>query len=564
MSYYDNVNGDLLAMIPPDAAKVCEVGCGAGSLARTYKQINPSCDYFGIELDFSAWRAAGDTGVFKDLLNSDGEKCYAYSYTQEEPDLDALVLGDVLEHMRDPFRFLKHATENWIGAGGQVLACIPNVQNFMLVSNLLAGSFDYADEGLLDRTHLRWFTKSSIAKAFEDAGLTVTSIEPRNWGDQFDQQHGYFLKMMAKFIADTGIDRKQFAEETRAFQWLIRGVKGDAPIRKILIRSFAANHCCARPRLTEPYKFVATVPGVRYSDSETEIRAGEAPVVIVQRDKFDIEQVRKWVHSGMLVIGEWDDDPDYFECNTKSDYLPLKAVHAMSCSTDVMADSLLKHNPNVGVFHNQIAMLPPPPEKREGPIRIFCGWQNRSRDWKEILGPLNDALKDHPETEVYVVQDREFFHALKADSKKFWTFQTYEKYIELLRQCDIALLPLERNRFNDHKSDIKLLECYANGVVPMASGDSVYAEPITQSESGILYFNSDGFRRDLCNLIDNSFMRSWNWHRACGRSYVERSRLLKDHHRDRYSWICALLDAREELTEQLLERVPELRSSSAL
>lgn len=557
MGYYDNVNTDLLEMVPPDAKKVCEVGCGAGEFAKAYKAINPDCEYYGIELNFTAAKRAEDSGVFKSVRIADVEKTWNYNLDHFDPDLDAIICGDLIEHLKDPWEFLARATKEWLAPGGQVVTCVPNSQNYTLIGNLLGGAWHYQDEGLLDRTHLRFFTRSSIEQMFADAGLTVTSIEPRNWSSEFDSQHAGFVKAMEMFIEGHGLDKKTFSRDTRAFQWLVRAVKDEAPNRKMLIRSFAANYCCGRPRLSEPGKFLATIPGVRYVEAETEVREGESPVAIVQRDKFDIEQVRKWIHSGVLVIGEWDDFPGYFKKNTETDYLPLRGVHALSVSTEMVANTVSIWNPNVGVFHNQMASLPPIPEKRTGPIRILAAWQNRSDGWHEILDPLNDALADHPTVEMIVIHDREFYHALKTENKTFYSFQTYDKYIEVLRRSDIALLPMSDDEFSKHKSDIKLLECAANGVATLASEDSIYFKSAYDSRNGFTYRTIADFRHYLSFLIN--CIRERDHFAANGRSYITNHRMLKDVYRDRYRWIKALLDTREELTEQLYERCPELK-----
>ncbi len=564
MGYYDNVNEDLLAAIPPDARKICEVGCGSGAMAALYKRMNPDCAYHGVELDFTAYQKAKASGVFSCIENANVENMYGYNLNCLEPDLDCVIFGDVLEHLKNPWKVLEHVANDWLKTGGQVIACVPNMQNFTLVGNLLAGSFHYADEGLLDRTHLRWFTRHSLGYMFHEAGLTVTSVEPRNWTADSDAHHAKFMKAMEPFIEKYGLDREDFKRDTRAFQWLIKGTKGDAPKRQIAIRSFASNHCCGRPRLTEPGKFLATIPGVRYSDKEMNVRDHEEPVAIVQREKFNAEQVKKWIKSGVLVIGEWDDYPGYFEENTKTDYLPIRGVHAISTSTQVMADTLLKWNPNVGVFYNQLACIPPAKKEKTGPVRLFCAWQKRTEDWKEIIDPLNEILAKNPKVEVYVIYDREFYHEVKTQNKTFWSFQHYEKYLEIMRECDIAILPMLDNEFSKHKSDIKLLECAANGVVALA-GDCLYSDTSQHAiKSGIrgwvaaTYHSPETFGNSLRLLIESSEQREA--FRENAMNYVKDMRLLKDHYRDRYSWINALLDTREELTEQLLERCPELRS----
>jgi 2-polyprenyl-3-methyl-5-hydroxy-6-metoxy-1,4-benzoquinol methylase len=557
MGYYDNVNEDLLRSIPPDATKVCEVGCGTGEMAHLYKQINPDGRYYGIELDFNSYREASERRhVFADIVNSDCEKIWGYHYGMLAPDLDVLIYGDTLEHLKDPWSHLTHAVTEWVKPGGQVIACVPNSQNFGFIEALMAGEFHYQDDGLLDRTHLRFFTRKTLIEMFEQAGLSVVSVEPRNWSSDFNGPHSGFMKRTEDFVEAFGLDAKEFRGDTRAFQWLIKGVKGEPPARKILIRAISSNHCCRRPRLTEPGNFLATIPGVRFSGVETEVRPDETPVVIIQRDAFKIEQVRKLIHSGVLVIGEWDDWPGHFTANIETNYLPLKAVHAISATTNTMAETLMQWNPNIGVFANQMASLPPVKTVNNDPPIIFCAWQNRSDDWKPIIDGFNAALEDHPEVQVYIIGDREFYHAVRTDNKRFWTFQPYDKYIQLLRECDIAVLPMIDSVFSQHKSDIKFLECAANGVSVLAPIESIYIKSVwSEPMRGTLFFNEE-FEDALRECIEGVSCLD---HATAARKYVASERLLKDHYRDRLRWINALIDTREELTEQLFERCPELR-----
>jgi 2-polyprenyl-3-methyl-5-hydroxy-6-metoxy-1,4-benzoquinol methylase len=169
--YYNRVNPDLLALIPPDAKTVLEIGCGAGALCDAYRRVNPGIKWHGIENNHAAVEAARSKGikiVWEDanwLAEPDLVAAGLYSVKP-----DVLVLGDILEHLNDPWQILKWCAGIVI-PGAQVLACIPNVQHWTVIRDLLRGKWTYTDEGLLDRTHLRFFTLDSIREMFEQAGL---------------------------------------------------------------------------------------------------------------------------------------------------------------------------------------------------------------------------------------------------------------------------------------------------------------------------------------------------------------------------------------------------------
>ena len=93
---------------------------------------------------------------------------------------DCIVFNDVLEHVVDPWSMLDRAKER-LAPGGRIVASIPNVRHYIVVRNLaLRGRWDYADWGVLDRTHLRFFTRASIEELFESADMAIETLAPIN------------------------------------------------------------------------------------------------------------------------------------------------------------------------------------------------------------------------------------------------------------------------------------------------------------------------------------------------------------------------------------------------
>jgi 2-polyprenyl-3-methyl-5-hydroxy-6-metoxy-1,4-benzoquinol methylase len=90
-----------------------------------------------------------------------------------DPDFDAIVCGDVLEHLAHPAPALR-SLACALAPGGVVVVSVPNVAHLWMRLSLLAGRFDYAERGILDRTHLRFFTERSLRALLTEAGLTIT------------------------------------------------------------------------------------------------------------------------------------------------------------------------------------------------------------------------------------------------------------------------------------------------------------------------------------------------------------------------------------------------------
>lgn len=89
----------------------------------------------------------------------------------DEP-FDAIVYGDVLEHLVDPLRTVQGLNRS-LAAGGRVVVSVPNVAHLLIRLSLLMGRFDYFDRGILDRTHLRFFTDRSVRRLLGAAGLVI-------------------------------------------------------------------------------------------------------------------------------------------------------------------------------------------------------------------------------------------------------------------------------------------------------------------------------------------------------------------------------------------------------
>jgi SAM-dependent methyltransferase len=114
---------------------------------------------------------------------------------------DAIVYGDVLEHLSDPLPALV-ALNRSLSAGGRVIVSVPNVAHLWVRLSLLLGRWDYGDRGILDRTHLRFFTRRSFLRFLGDAGLDLEElvatpvplpqiVPPRFHGGVLDAVHGF-------------------------------------------------------------------------------------------------------------------------------------------------------------------------------------------------------------------------------------------------------------------------------------------------------------------------------------------------------------------------------------
>lgn len=160
---------EMLPFVPKSAKVILDVGCGVGNFGQILKNERNS-EVWGVDADSEAVAIAA-TRLDKVYLGPFDEKAALPTKT-----FDCIVFNDVLEHMVDPNGALIYA-KSLLSPGGKIVASIPNVRYFGNIWNLVYHkSWDYTDTGILDRTHLRFFTKSSILSTFESLGFVVESI----------------------------------------------------------------------------------------------------------------------------------------------------------------------------------------------------------------------------------------------------------------------------------------------------------------------------------------------------------------------------------------------------
>ncbi len=153
-------------------ARVLDVGCSTGFFARRLV-ADRGCAVIGIEGDPVAAREAA--GVCQRVYIGDLEDRSFLAGI--EASCDVVFFGDVLEHLSDPRPVLRR-TKAWLASGGWALCSVPNVAYWKIRYELLRGRFDYTDVGILDRTHLRFYTRGSFEGILAETGYRVTEIRP--------------------------------------------------------------------------------------------------------------------------------------------------------------------------------------------------------------------------------------------------------------------------------------------------------------------------------------------------------------------------------------------------
>ncbi len=207
-------NTDLFSFLPQDKGarfRVLEVGCSTGANLMGIGNLYPQAELYGIEINPRAAELAAAYGVVK-AGNIEERDVDFGSVT-----FDYIIFGDVLEHLRDPKGALEYC-RSLLSDGGKVLASIPNLMHWSVMRVLIDGYFPYGDFGLLDRTHIHFFTYYEMIAMFAGAGYEVLNVD--------FTEHGGIPQEAERFVHQL-VELSESAEEFmfRAFQYQILAEK---------------------------------------------------------------------------------------------------------------------------------------------------------------------------------------------------------------------------------------------------------------------------------------------------------------------------------------------------
>lgn len=172
-SYFEGARSDFVNELPENpAAQILEIGCSNGNTGALALAMNKCGKYVGVEIHRQAALKAEEK--ISQVLVGDIEQM---ELPWEHNTFDALILSEVLEHLVDPWRLLRRL-HPYLKPGALVFASSPNVSHHRIIRMLLKGEWNLTDDGIMDRTHLRWFTPKSFAAMFENSGYQVVKLEP--------------------------------------------------------------------------------------------------------------------------------------------------------------------------------------------------------------------------------------------------------------------------------------------------------------------------------------------------------------------------------------------------
>lgn len=213
----DHNSGHTLMVALVGAGKrVLEVGCATGYMSRVF--ADRGCSVVGVEIDADAAERAREVCEAVHVIDVE---------SPDFPDVvgsvafDAIVFGDVLEHLRDPVATLRRM-RSLVSPGGCVVASIPNVAHGAVRLALLDGHFDYTRLGLLDETHLRFFTRGGVERLFREGGFVIVETR-RTVVGLFDTE----IKLDPDAFEPAIVKRVQEDPEATTYQFVVKALPDD-------------------------------------------------------------------------------------------------------------------------------------------------------------------------------------------------------------------------------------------------------------------------------------------------------------------------------------------------
>jgi SAM-dependent methyltransferase len=198
-NYFDVPSLEVLSLIPEDVERVLEVGCGGGATLRTLKERRTTqgriCEVVGVDIEADAVARGREYLDAVYLMDAEEDELTEYS----EGYFDLLIMQYVLEHVVNPWDTLRR----WlplVRPGGYVIVGVPNIANYKFLRRLIFDDeFAHEPAGILDWTHLRYFTGRSLTKLLTDADLKIMTFMGLPSEEQMNRKMRYFLRMAPNF-----------------------------------------------------------------------------------------------------------------------------------------------------------------------------------------------------------------------------------------------------------------------------------------------------------------------------------------------------------------------------
>lgn len=166
-SYYNMEKTRMVPFFPDGPNIILDIGCANGRLGKKLRDLNKASELIGIEI-FPP--AADEAAKYYDKVYRSDIESLILPYKEY---FDFVICGDILEHLRDPWTLLDRI-RGWLKPNGILISSIPNIRYWRIIKDLMVyGKWDYVEAGILDNTHLRFFTRSTFQKMQKKANFDI-------------------------------------------------------------------------------------------------------------------------------------------------------------------------------------------------------------------------------------------------------------------------------------------------------------------------------------------------------------------------------------------------------
>lgn len=195
-SSYTGLRSDIIKYIVGKGKVILDVGCATGINGKYLKDEGFAAKVIGIELDSSM--AAEAKGHLDEVIIGNIEDDFIYDKLLGEY-FDYILLGDVLEHLYDPWSVLNRL-KLLLTSNGKLIISLPNIQHIeLLMSVYIQGKWPYNDRGIFDKTHLRWFTHKNILELEERCNIRILKLERKfRYRDRIGSEFPFYGKLLKK------------------------------------------------------------------------------------------------------------------------------------------------------------------------------------------------------------------------------------------------------------------------------------------------------------------------------------------------------------------------------
>ena len=525
--YPDVPRKEVVAQFGRPPRRVLEIGCATGATAMHLKSLYPDVWVAGIELSEAAASVA--RGRMDLVISEKFEEADLEGQGIGLGSIDAVILADVLEHMYDPWGVLIRL-KPYLTPDAQVIASIPNARNLWLLNELANGRFPYAPVGLLDITHIRFFTRAEIEKLFAETGYAIES-----WARTADGRLMHLkLPEGASSVSTDKIILKDVSpeefEDFKCLQFVVRArplavAEGQVPLgvttprrrgpRRVAVYSRDVRvSACPQVRYFRPFMGlqgswellwgVREEGGGKWSsdlglDADLYVISRLYPGADTQAEIEAIFAKGKPVlyETDDLLIDLPDDNMHARDYGAHAPYIEavMRRAQGVLVSTPDLAMRLKPYNEHIQVLPNLVDYVlfkrTPPENGRQVNIGVV-GTSTRGGDFALIdealrlicqeygkririkfIGSMPEAWVGHPNAEAV------------AFTPDYGGYAARMKGLDL----DVGLAPLADNAFNACKSPIKWLEFSALGMAGVFSHVPAYKDVIEQGKTGLLVDN---------------------------------------------------------------------------